>query len=127
MPHRPAFHSLEVLDLRYWLNLGCTAEERSRQQEVGVSVEFRFHAAPRGVESDHLSGTLCFDVLNSAIERHLAGKEYNLIEKMAGEIYAIAWELARGEAQVLVRVHKLKPPVKNLVGGAVYSCGDFTP
>ena len=113
-------------DLRYVLALGCTAEERARPQEIGISVEIRFAAEPRGVRSDELSGTVCFGELASAFGRHFAGKEYRLIERVAGEAYEIARELSRG-AQVAVKVHKLKPPVANLVGGAVYACGDFQP
>lgn len=123
---QPSFHSLEVRDLRYVLSLGCTAEERARPQEIGITVEIRFAEAPGGVSTDELRDTLCFSELNDALTRHFAGREYRLIERIAGEVYQISRELSRG-ASVAVRVHKLKPPVENLVGGAVYACGDFRP
>jgi dihydroneopterin aldolase len=122
----PKFHSLRVNDLRYVLALGCTAEERARPQEIGVSVELRFEGEPRGVRTDELRDTVCFAELGAAFARHFEGKEYRLIERIAGEVYEIAREVSRGAA-VAVKVHKLKPPVANLVGGAVYSCGDFQP
>lgn len=124
LDHAP-FHSLEARDLRYRLRLGCSAEERARPQEVGISVEFRFDSTPIGMFSDELRDTICYAGLNEALERHFASREYKLIERVAGEVYLIARELARGAAKVAVRVHKLKPPVPNLTGGAVFTCGDF--
>ena len=122
----PSFHSLEVRDLRFWLPLGCTAEERAHPQEIGVTVEIRFAKAPGGVSSDELRDTVCFAALNSALARHFVGREYRLIEKIAGEVHQVAREISSG-ASVVVRIHKLKPPLENLVGGAVYTCGDFQP
>lgn len=124
---RNAFHCLEVRDLRYRVRLGVSAEERARAQEIGITVVFRFASAPIGMVSDELRDTVCYAELNAALERHFAGREFNLIERVAGESCLLARELARGTAEVAVRVHKLHAPVPNLAGGAVYACGDFAP
>jgi FolB domain-containing protein len=120
------FHALRIQDLRYQLRLGLSREERERPQEVGVTVEFRFLATPSGVFSDTLDGTICYAALNDALARHFHGKEYCLVEKVAGEVFLISRELSRGRARVAVAVHKRKPPVENLAGGAVFSCGEFS-
>ncbi len=123
----PTVHFLEVRELRYLLRLGVSSEERARPQEVSVTVHYRFFAAPAGQFSDDIGGTLCYATLNDALERHFAAREFKLLERVAGETYAVARELARGAAEVAVRVHKLHPPVKNLAGGALFTCGDFSP
>lgn len=122
----PLERKLEVRDLRYFLALGCTAEERSRPQEVAVSVSFRFRDDLPAERTDDLADTICFAELNDALSRHFAAREYHLIERLGADAYAIARELARGKAGVAVIVHKLRPPVANLQGGAIYACGDFS-
>jgi dihydroneopterin aldolase len=124
---RPSFQALEVRDLRYAVCLGVSEEERSCRQNICVTIRFRFSSSPTGLVSDEIRDTICYAELNSALERHLAKIEFKLIERLGGEIYLIARELSRGLAEVTVSVHKLQPPVKNLLGGAIYTCGDFGP
>jgi FolB domain-containing protein len=126
-PHDIPFNSLRLQELSLQVCLGCTAEERAVRQEVRLTVEFRFHRAPRGTQSDSLDETICYAELSEALKSHLEHHEYNLIERMAYEAFGIAKDISRGKAQIGLSVHKVSPPVENLKGGAWFSCGDFLP
>ncbi len=120
-----ACHSLQVRELSYNVHLGCTAEERSRKQEIRISVEFRFLQQPKGVLSDSLQDTICYAQVAKALGQQVASQEYNLIEKIAGEAFFILKEIAAGQAQVGLLIHKVSPPLENIKNGSVYRCGDF--
>lgn len=119
------FHSLRLEDLRLAVHLGCTPEERAVVQEVRIAVELRFLVAPFGTESDELSDTVCYAEISDKITRHCESREFKLIERMGFECYHLVRELTDREVGVAVTVHKVKPPVNNLRGGAHYRCGDF--
>ena len=123
----PAFHALRLNDLVLALNLGCTAEERSVAQEVRVSLSFRFHEPPTAEFSDALDDTICYARLSSMIQSHCAKREFNLIERVAQEIFTLVREYSGPRAAVAVSIHKVRPPVPALAGGTVYQCGDFLP
>lgn len=116
-------HSLRMKELSLLLRLGCTEEERAVPQEVRLDVELRFPAPLIAGKSDNLSDTICYGFLADSLRRHFVG-EYQLIERVTEEAYRIVKELSR-DATVAVEVRKVNPPVKGLLGGAFFRCGDF--
>ena len=118
-------HALRIQDLRVMVNLGCTLEEQATAQEVLVSLEFRFHAAPAGLTTDRLEDTLCYAELSQLIKQVSEAKPYHLIEKLAGDLFVELGERTRAHATLGLKVHKVRPPVKDLIGGTQYVCGDF--
>lgn len=119
------FHSLRLEAFSFLVRLGVSPEERSLKQEVRVDIELRFIEEPSAVHSDDIAHTVCYGLLADSLGRHLYDREFHLIEKMAMDILRITREVAGPRAAAAVALRKVSPPVKNLLGGAVYRCGDF--
>jgi dihydroneopterin aldolase len=123
----PRYHALRLNELVLHLRLGCEESERARPQEVRVSIEIRFSSPPAATESDRLTDTVCYARLSEALRAHCEAREYRLIERVGLDAYRVAREIAGPETALALSVHKIKPPVERLLGGAVYRCGDFAP
>lgn len=119
------FHSLFVRGLSLQVRLGCSLEERSRAQEVRVSLELRFPRAPHATTTDDLRDTICYGRLCSALRELAESHEFQLVEKLAADLLERAKAHLEGKAQVAVSVHKVRPPVEGLLGGVEYRAGDF--
>jgi dihydroneopterin aldolase len=119
------FHSLYLEELSLRIKLGCTKEERTNPQEVRVSVELYFETAPAALTSDSLQDTICYAEICKALKYHLETHEYQLLERLAFEGYGVVREIVRGRAKISFSAHKVHPPVKGLLGGAVYRCGEM--
>lgn len=117
----PSF--LRVKNLSLQVHLGCTAEERASTQEIRVDVAFRFNEPPPGEKTDRLEDTLCYAEVCAALKNHLAGREFNLVEKIGCDFHRIL-KARFPNVQSQVKVHKVRPPVDDLLGGVEYLCGD---
>ena len=117
---------MHIRDLKLLTRLGCTAEERSVPQEVRTHVELRFASAPKGAVSDDLEDTICYARISAALRQHVQDREFNLVERMAGEFYGIVKKIVEGRAEIAVTVHKVRPPVIDLLGGVEFRIQDFT-
>jgi dihydroneopterin aldolase len=116
---------MKIQSLSLNVKLGCSPEERALRQEVRVSAELRFFEQPGGVQSDDLKDTICYARICETLREYGEGREFQLIEKMAGDFYRLTKDLVEGQAAVSVTIHKVKPPVPGLLGGAEYRVGDF--
>jgi len=119
-------HALFIRDLSFFVHLGWSPEERRSLQEVRISIELRFRAAPRATNTDKLDDTICYDAINKALSQHFFSKEYALIEKVAADAYEVVGRLCGEQAQVGIQALKVNPPIDTLRNGVVYSCGDFS-
>lgn len=122
---KPSFNALGVESLGLSVRLGCSREERLQPQEVRVSVEFRFPEAPLGTQTDALEDTICYAKVSRVIQQHCESREYQLVEKIAHEIYGLLRVLSGSSVEIGISVHKVRPPVENLRGGTFFRCGDF--
>lgn len=119
------FHALYLQDLVLAVHLGCEPPERMEAQEVRVSLSLRWPETPKAVLSDQLEDTVCYARLSQAIQALVEGREFRLIEKLGGDIYNCVRAQIPSSTSLKVRVHKVRPPIRALQGGAVYECGDF--
>jgi 7,8-dihydroneopterin aldolase/epimerase/oxygenase len=119
------FSTLRLEDFSLRVHLGCTAEERAIAQEVRVSIEFRFFEPPPAVKTDRLEDTICYAEVSQSLESVCRGKEFHLVERLAAEMLAALREVTATRAEVAVCVHKVRPPIHNLIGGTYFKCGDF--
>ncbi len=122
---RLSFNALKIEALSLSVRLGCSIEERSKPQEVRVAVELRFREAPKGMVTDSLIDTICYAKVSEAIKTHCESGEFQLVERMAHEVYGLIREMTGPAVEVGVSLHKVRPPVENLLGGTFFRCGDF--
>lgn len=120
------YHSLKLINLSLQVHLGCTAGERLNTQEVRVSIDIRFHEVPPGIHTDALTDTVCYAELSYAFNEFVAQKEFALIEKLAQGLFDVSQKIVRERGLIALAVHKVKPPVENLIGGAEYRIAQFT-
>lgn len=121
----PPLNALRIQDLELQVRIGCSTAERENPQLVRVSVELRFMEPPRAVSTDNLDETICYARIAETIRSQCEGQSYQLIERMALEVYRQIRALAREGVQVAVHIHKVHAPVERLAGGSHYQCGDF--
>lgn len=110
---------LELNELRCHVRLGHGAAERSQPQEIDVSVRLEGEALPAACGSDALEDTLCYAELSAEIRGVCGEREYRLIEHLTARIHdRLGERLRKPFSRLTVSVHKLRPPVDGLRGGA---------
>lgn len=119
--------ALRIGELRLYARVGVTGEERAVPQEVALRVDLRFAEAPRAALSGSIADTVCYGRVSDALSALCREREWRLIEEIAAACLEAVRGIVEGRAAVAVSVHKLRPPVEGLVGGAVFRCGDFLP
>lgn len=111
---------LRINDLSLMVHLGCTAEEREVAQEVRISAEFRFAHGPGAEETDLLRDTVCYAQASEAFRKAIELQTFQTVERIG----SVALDSLKGcvpdSVGVWVRIHKVKPPVKGLLGGVFY-------
>ncbi|MFT4314497.1 MAG: dihydroneopterin aldolase [Wolbachia pipientis] len=117
--------NLLISDLRLWVHLGCSAEEKSSPQLVSIDIDFTFKSPPSGITTDQLKDTICYLEVVQNIQSLVQGKQFNLIEHLTHEIYrAINNLLLRKKhiiSSVRVTTHKIAPPVPGVHGGVFFT------
>ncbi|WP_264337723.1 dihydroneopterin aldolase [Wolbachia endosymbiont (group B) of Dolichovespula media] len=117
--------NLLISDLRLWVHLGCSAEEKSSPQLVSIDVDFTFKSPPSGHTTDQLKDTICYLEVVQNIQSLVQGKQFKLIEHLTHEIYrAINNLLLRKKhiiSSVRVTTHKITPPVPGVHGGVFFT------
>ena len=125
MSTNSTFHSLFISDLRLFVKLGCEEVERRTPQEVRLSIEFRFSSVPKATQTDEIGDTVCYAKVSQAIKNYCEGKEFKLIEKLALDLVFVTKDVIGNDMAMALTVHKIKPPIENLIGGTQYRIADF--
>lgn len=124
--HKPKASALRIDELKFSVRLGCTSHEREIPQEVRLSIEFRFEIFPLGAISDSIDDTICYAKVSGILKEHLESKEFNLIERIGVESFGLLREFTKQyQVQIGIQVHKVQPPIPDLMNGAHFLCGDF--
>jgi dihydroneopterin aldolase len=116
---------LEFRAARLDVRLGCSAEERAKPQAVDLDLAVRFRELPAACASDRLEDTLCYAELIEAARAACVGREFQLVERLAHELFMCLRALVPADAELWLRATKLHPPVDGLRGGVAFSLGDF--
>lgn len=115
---------LKIKGLSLSLRLGCSAEERLNPQPVEIDLTIRFETPPRGMVTDRLEDTVCYDALVGAIKEVTSDREFSLIEHLANEILTSLRRIVEAEHELRVTVRKVSPPVPEITKGAEFTVGD---
>lgn len=119
------FSKLTLKGISEWVFLGCSDEERAIKQEIQIHLELNYHEIPRGCHSDLLEDTICYEKLRKIINEVCCSKKFRLIEHLGHKCYLDLKSVLPKNCDILIQIHKLKPPVQGLTKGAVFSIGDF--
>lgn len=114
---------LEINQYKIQLHLGFGEQERSKKQEVEISIKIFFNILPDACTSDNLGETICYDNLCKRIKDFCGKREFKLIEYLCGELY----RLIKKETKfpISINVKKNNPPIKDLIGGTSFTISDF--
>ena len=114
-------YNLAINDLRLWVHLGCSSEEKHHSQMISVNINIEFIQHPEGCNSDDLNDTVCYLKLTQHISSYLENKKFNLIEFLAKKIHEIIEDFVSNFKKIIssitVEIHKISPPVANVHGG----------
>ncbi len=117
--------NLLISDLRLWVHLGYSAEEKYHSQLVSIDVDFIFKSPPLGLMTDRLEDTVCYLEIVQNIQSLVQSKQFNLIEHLTHDIYrAINNLLVQKKhtiSSIRVSTHKAAPPVPNAHGGVFFT------
>lgn len=119
-------------DLRLYVHLGVTEEERAKPQLISVDVRC-YSSDPLSSYSDDEGEYICYGKLSDRIKNFCYAKPYRLIEFMGARCFeeireSISEQLGADKAKdvaVWIRIHKLKPPVEDLKGGSSFTTTDL--
>jgi 7,8-dihydroneopterin aldolase/epimerase/oxygenase len=118
------FSSLGLHGLQFKVKLGCGEEERRIPQEVRFYIRVRFPSPPSACQSDQLEETVCYAELSEKIEA-ISREEYRLIEKLGWDTFSCLKKILPEGAQLWVKIHKVNPPISNLLEGSSFCIGDW--
>ena len=120
----PLFCELVVQEFEQQVHLGCLASERVNPQPVRFTVRLRLESLPEGCFSDHLADTVCYARITDLIRQVSQQQEFSLVESLAHQSLSAIRNILPAGTRVQLQVHKLNPPIKDLMGGVVFTCGD---
>jgi dihydroneopterin aldolase len=116
---------LSIKDLRLWVHLGCSPEERANPQPISITLKLYFTEPPRGAATDKLDDSVCYFKIVELIQILLSDKTFNLVEHLTltirEAVYKHLESISQGNVTIKVIVNKLSPPVPNLYGGVSFS------
>ncbi len=118
-------HILEIRQLVLQVHLGCSREERFNAQDVSFSAKFQFSSLPLGADTDEITDSLCYAQVSDLILVTVTGREFKLIEHLGHIVFERLKVLAGDDMQIELNVHKLNPPVLNLLGGSVFTISEL--
>jgi len=116
---------LQISDLRQWVHLGCTDQEKHLPQLVAFDVDIAFQKNPKAIHTDEIKDAFCYAEAADLIKKCIKSKPYNLIEYLAADVYeVIRGALDKQEykaVEMSVTVHKLSPPVPDIHGAVSFT------
>ncbi len=118
------FSKLSILDLRIWVHLGCSDQEKFNPQLVSFNIELNFKTLPEGAINDRLEDTICYYKLVQNVKAFCQNKKFNLIEHLAIAVHKLVDESLNQHRLIVdfinVTAHKISPPVPDIHGGVTF-------
>lgn len=111
---------LLIQDYRMMVRLGCEAWERELPQEVRVTLEFSFSEAPLAEVSDELKETLCYAKICEELRQAALNVSFKTVERLGAHLADQLGPHIGLPCSLKLSIHKVKPPVSNLLNGVTY-------
>ena len=118
-------YKLLIADLRIWLHLGCSQEERFTPQLVSFNINLTFNSPPIATITNKLEDTVCYAGIVENIQALCQTKQFNLIEYLAAVIYKTI-DQSLGDKKnnitlISVKISKMSPPIPGVHGWVTFS------
>ena len=115
---------LSIKDLRLWVHLGCSDEEKANPQAISVTLKLYFTKPPLGTTTDKLADSICYFQITELVQNTVSKRSFNLVEHLTytirEDLYKHLESIGYGDVTLKVTVDKLSPPVPNLHGGVSF-------
>lgn len=121
-PFYPAV--LTLSDLRFKVNLGVTAEEREKLQEIHIDFKFFFADLPKAVYSDSISQTICYFTIAEKIQNFCQEKNFNTLEYLCHVLHGYVREQVDKTVGIWMKVCKHYASSQVIIGPACFEYGD---
>ena len=116
------YFKLSISDLRIWVSIGCSDEEKLLMQCVSFDIEILFLKPPNATKTDNIEDTVCYAGLVRDIQELCQGKKFNLIEYLGAEIHnLISHNIHTPIEKIRVKTTKITPLVQNIHGGVSFT------
>ena len=96
---------INISNLRLRTFIGFNPDEKTKQQDVVINIDIRYRADP-AFASDDADDALDYKVITKRIIHHTENGRFNLLEKLAADLLAIA---AASEQVLSAQVRVDKP------------------
>ncbi|MFK8040450.1 MAG: dihydroneopterin aldolase [Rickettsiaceae bacterium] len=117
--------NLTISDIRFWIHLGNSKEERSILQPISIDIDLSFLATCKASDTDDINDGVCYEKLVLFIKQTIHDHQFNLIERCAKYLHnQIVEYLDRQnckDVEAKVVVHKINIPVENIHGSVSFS------
>ena len=114
---------MKISDIRVWVHLGCTPEERQNPHLVSIDVKFVFNREPIATQTDKLEDAICYLTTVKRIQSLIQDKHFHLIEHLAQNVHVDLSHFTKTRndlEKIKVKVTKIAPPVPGLHGGVAF-------
>jgi FolB domain-containing protein len=112
--------SLKLLDLQ--LQVISDARKRNRPSFRKIRISFEIHSKTllKACFTDQLEDTHCYGTLADQISKFCSASRFQTVEKLAMGCFEILKAELPESTPFKLKLHKLHPPVKSLLGGVVF-------
>jgi dihydroneopterin aldolase len=110
---------MQLKEFSYFVKLGYSEAERCFPQEVKISIDFEYSEAPQVCYSDSIEDTICYANLNTKLVETIEKQEFKTIEYLAFQVLNLTLSLCPPNLQVIIKVHKVNPPIARFTQGVV--------
>ncbi len=112
---------LQINDLRLWIAIGCSEEEKALPHCVSLDISIQFKEAVLATLNDNIESTFCYAEVVNRVKELCSKKKFNLIEYLAGEVHRLVNEMIQVPVEITVKATKLLPPVPDIYGGVSFT------
>jgi FolB domain-containing protein len=110
---------MQLKDFSYLVRLGCSEAERSFPQEVRLSIDIEYPVAPDICYTDKIGDGICYAQLGEKCAQVIEAQAFQTIEHLAYKVLQTTLENCSKGLSVVVRAHKVKPPIMRFTQGVV--------
>jgi dihydroneopterin aldolase len=118
-------YKIAINDLRIWLHLGYSEEEKHHPQLISFNIELIFKSPPSSCSTDQLEDTVCYAKIIQYVQDLCQNRKFNLIEYLATEVYRVINDSLGDKKQdiflINVTICKISPPIANVHGGVSFT------